>query len=315
METIVILICAIFAFILLVFLSCGAIVFRIACCRNGKLVSKIISSGLDRIYSEHPEIADGQDMLKKREKLEINIQGHDGTPLTGYLISGSCHDRTIICVHGYHSGPMHDFGIATEKLLQSGDLLLIDQRAHGKSGGKYITFGILESRDCKLWAQWLLKERGESHPVYLDGISMGATTVLLASGLELPQNVKGIIADCGFTSPKDILADVSTKIIKINPTILLMSTDIFCRIFAGFSLNEMSTTRAMDKNRLPILFAHGTGDRLVPHHMTQEAFDACTAQKYLVLAKDAEHAMSYFTENERYITAIKNLFAECEKSA
>ena len=315
MEIFLILICAILTFILLIFLSCGAIVFRIACCRNGRLVSKLISSGAKEIYRAHPEIESGRERLKALEKQEISIMGHDGTPLTGYLISGSCHDRTIICVHGYHSEPMHDFGIATEELLESGDLLLIDQRAHGKSGGKYITFGVLESRDCKLWAQWLMKEKGAAHPVYLDGISMGATTVLLASALELPSNVKGIIADCGFTSPRDILADVSTKIIKINPTILLMSTDIFCRIFAGFSLNEMSTTRAMGKNHLPILFAHGTGDRLVPHHMTQEAFDACTAQKYLVLAKDAEHGMSYFAENERYIEAIKNLFIECEKSA
>ncbi len=315
METFFILICAIIAFILLIFLFCGAIVFRIACSRNGKIVSKLISSGAEKLHREYPEIESGREKLINREKQEISITGCDGIHLTGYLISGSNHSRTIICVHGYHSEPMHDFGIATERLLESGDLLLIDQRAHGKSGGKYITFGVLESRDCKLWAQWLLKERGKDHPVYLDGISMGATTVLLASGLDLPSNVKGIIADCGFTSPKDILADVSLKLIKINPTMLLMSADIFCRLFAGFSLGEMSTTRAMDKNKLPILFAHGTGDRLVPHHMTQEAFDACTAQKYLVLAKDAEHGMSYFTENERYIEAIRNLFAECEKSA
>ncbi len=315
METFIILICAILLFILLIFLSCGAIVFRIACSRNGKLVSKIISSGYEKVYKEYPEIAEGRNRLTSLGKREITIQSYDGTQLTGYLLCGNNHNRTIICVHGYHSGPAHDFGAAVEKLLESGDLLLIDQRAHGKSGGKYITFGVRECRDCKAWAQWLLQEKGADHPVYLDGVSMGATTVLLASSLELPPNVKGIIADCGFTSPEDILGDITGKVIKINPTILLKSTDIFCRVFAKFSLYEMSTTRAMQQNRLPILFAHGTADNLVPYRMTQQAFDACTAPKYLVLAENAEHGMSYLIERERYTKAIADLFAECEKSA
>ena len=315
METFVILTSAVLLFLLLVLLASGGAVFHIACARGGKLISKIIATGYEKIYEQFPSIKEGCDKLRQREKQEITIEGHDKTPLTAYFIEGENKERTIICVHGYHSDPIHDFGGAVDKLLKHANLLLIDQRAHGKSGGKYITFGILESQDCKSWAQWLLKEKGENHPVYFDGVSMGATSVLLASSLDLPKNVKGIIADCGFSSPKDIFEDITTRVIKVNPTLLLKSTDLFCRGFAKFSLYENSTLKAMQSNKLPILFAHGTADSLVPYAMTQKAFDACSAKKYLVLAKDAEHGMSYLIDYESYSQAMEKLFKESESAA
>ena len=118
METFFILVCAILLFALLVLLSCGAAVFQIACSRKGKLISKVISSGYEKVYSQYPNIMEGCEKLKKRKKREITIDGHDGTPLTAYYIEGQNKGRTIICVHGYHSGPIHDFGAATDKLLE-----------------------------------------------------------------------------------------------------------------------------------------------------------------------------------------------------
>lgn len=315
METFFILVSAVLLFALLILLFSGGAVFHIACARRGRLISKVIATGYEKIYDEFPSIKEGCEKLRQKEKREVTINGHDGTPLTAYYIEGENKGRTIICVHGYHSDPVHDFGGAVDKLLKQANLLLIDQRAHGKSGGKYITFGILESQDCKAWAQWLLEEKGEGHPVYFDGVSMGATSVLLASGLELPKNVKGIIADCGFSSPKDIFEDITTRVIKVNPTLLLKSTDIFCRGFAKFSLYENSTLKAMETNKLPILFAHGTADSLVPYAMTQKAFDACSAKKYLVLAKDAEHGMSYLIDYDSYSQAMEKLFEESESAA
>ena len=315
METVFILICAVLLFLLLVLLALGGAIFRITCARKGKLISKVISTGYEKIYAKFPSIKEGCDKLRVREKREITIEAHDKTPLTAYYIEGENKNRTIICVHGYHSDPIHDFGGAVDKLLKHANLLLVDQRAHGKSGGKYITFGILESQDCKSWAEWLLVEKGEDHPVYFDGVSMGATSVLLASGLDLPKNVKGIIADCGFSSPKDIFEDITKRVIKVNPVLLLKSTDIFCKGIAKFSLYENSTLKAMESNSLPILFAHGTADSLVPYAMTQKAFDACNAKKYLVLAKDAEHGMSYLIDYESYSQAMEKLFEESESAA
>lgn len=316
MQAFFILFGALILFFFIILLAFGAILFYVVCSRDGKLVSKIISSGGEEIlggYSD--EIKKGQEILKKREKSEISIKSDDGLTLHGIFVKGDEQSRTIICVHGYHGSPVHDFSIATEALLKCGNLLFIDQRSHGKSEGKYITFGVRECRDCKAWADFISDKMGEDHPIYLDGVSMGGTTVLMASALDLPKNVKGIIADCSFTSPYEIVSCIACRIFKREPRLLIASVDLYCRVFAGFSLSENSTVRAMEKNHLPILFAHGTGDSLVPHSMTQAAYDACTSSKNLILAKDAEHGLSYVIDTERYSDAIENLFKVCEKTA
>ena len=316
MKTFIILISAILIFLALIFLTSGAIAFHIVCSRKGRIVKKIISSGEDEMFKNFSEqIENGRNALISRKKTNVSIKSFDGLNLRGYYIEGENPNRTIICVHGYHGSPIHDFGGATEDLLKLANILLIDQRAHGESEGKYITFGVLESRDCIQWAEWLRKEKGQEHNIYLDGVSMGATTVLLASSGGLPSNVRGIIADCGFTSPKEILRDMTQKMFKVNTNILLSSIDIYCRIFAGFSLSQMHTVDAMSKNSIPILFAHGQADNLVPHSMTQAAFDACNAPKHLVLSEKANHGMSYMVDFEKYSKAISALFNECENIA
>lgn len=315
-QTFFILIGAIILFLLIILLVFGAILFYVVCSRDGKLVSRIIATGGEEILSGYSdEIKKGQEILQKREKSEIAIKSDDGLNLHGTFVKGDDVRRTIICVHGYHGSPMHDFSLATEALLKCGNLLFVDQRSHGKSEGKYITFGVRECKDCKAWADFLSSKMGEGHPIYLDGVSMGGTTVLMASALELPQNVKGIIADCSFTSPYEIISCISKRLFKREPRLLIASVDLYCRVFAGFSLNENSTVRAMEKNRLPILFAHGTGDSLVPHSMSQAAYDACKSSKNIILAKDAEHGLSYVIDTKRYSDAIDNLFKICEKTA
>lgn len=314
MQTFFILLFAVLLFFVIILLVFGAVFFHVACSRSGKLVSKIIASGEAGALAPYAEeIEKSKQRLQNSDKHEVTVKSSDGLTLHGYFLKGDDPSRTIMCVHGYHGSPAHDFGLATKDLLKHGNLLMIDQRAHGKSEGKYITFGVRECHDCKMWAQWLCEQMGAQHPVYLDGVSMGGTTVLMASGLELPENVKGIIADCSFTSPHEIICSIAQRVFKSEPKLLIASVDLYCRLFAGFSLRESSTTEAMLKNRLPVLFAHGTGDTLVPHRMTQAAYDACSATKYLVMAKDAEHGLSYVIDNARYSKAISNLFAECEK--
>ncbi len=316
METVLILISALLLFAVLALLSMGGALFSIVCSRRGKLVSKVLADGEKQLMEKYGDkIKKGAEKFSEIPQKEVSIKSFDNLTLHGYLLEGKNHDRTIICVHGYHSSPQHDFGPAAYKLLECADLLFIDQRAHGKSEGKYITLGIKESRDCKAWAEYILKEKGEDHPVYLDGVSMGGTTVLLASSLDLPKNIKGIIADCGFSSPMEILKNITGKFLKTNTDVLLLSTDIYCKLFAKFSLKEMDTAKAMQNNRLPVLFAHGMCDELVPYQMTKDAYDACTTPKFLVLSKDADHGTSYMVDFEKYSEAIENLFIECESAS
>ncbi len=316
MQTFFIFLCAAVLFAVIILLVFGAVFFRIACCRKGRIVKKIISNGrADILDAYKDQLKKGEETLKKQSQKEVCIESEDGLKLYGYFVKGNRPERTIICVHGYHGSPVHDFSIAIDTLLNFGNILFIDQRSHGKSEGRYITFGVWECRDCRAWADWVSKTMGSEHPVYLDGVSMGATTVLMASGLQLPKNVKGIIADCSYTSPYEIMSCISRKMFKREARLLIASVDVYCRVFAGFSLNENSTVKAMEKNHLPILFAHGTGDSLVPHSMTQAAYDACTSSKNLILAKDAEHGLSYIIDTQRYSDAIENLFKACEKTA
>lgn len=314
METFLILICALLLFTVLILLGLGGALFLLLCGRKDKLVKKMLAQGEHNVMGQFSEKIDkGREKFKTLDKREITIKSHDNLTLHGYFVKGNNPQRTIICVHGYRGSPIHDFGPAIENLLDFGNLLLIDQRAHGKSEGKFVTFGIHECRDCKSWANYVAKTMGDDHPVYFDGVSMGGTTVLLASSLDLPQNVKGIIADCSYTSPREILKDITEKFLKTNTDALLFSADIYCRIFANFSLNQMNTPLAMQKNRVPILFAHGKSDSLVPYNMTQSAFDNCNTKKFLVLSETAEHGMSFMADFELYNNAITELFAECEK--
>lgn len=315
LQTFLILISALLLFLVVILTVMCALLFSIVCSRKSRVVSYFLSEGEKKLMEDFGDkIEKGRKLYENRKKEEVSITSFDSLKLHGYYIEGDCHDRTIICVHGYHGSPTHDFGAAVEKLLENGDLLLIDQRSHGKSEGKYITLGVKESQDCKAWAQWLCEKKGENHPVYLDGVSMGATTVLLASSLDLPKNVLGIIADCSYTSPKEILEDITAKVLKTNTGFLIVGVDVFCKLFAGFSLNEMSTKNAMEKNTRPILFAHGMKDNLVPYEMSKQAFDACKTQKHIILSKEADHGTSYMVDFKEYDAAIKNLFLSCEKN-
>ncbi len=317
MKTFLILISALLIFIALILIAMGGAVFFIVCSPKNKIVSKFLSTGEKELMAQFGDkINRGRQIFDSYKKEDVIIESFDGLKLHGYYIEGDCHDRTIICVHGYHGSPVHDFGPAAVKLLERADLLLIDQRAHGQSEGKYITFGINECRDCKAWTEWVLERKGADHPVYLDGVSMGATTVLLSTSQGLPKNVRGIIADCGYSSPREILSSITRKVLKTNTDVLLISVDVFCKAFAGFSLTQMDTASAMKDNKIPILFAHGKKDSLVPYTMSQTAYDACnTEPKFLILSENAEHGLSYMIDFEKYDAAISELFEECERTA
>ena len=158
---------------------------------------------LDR-YGRIPE--QDQEWLKNREQDELEICSTvDDTPLFGRYLRCENPKRIILCAHGYRTNSLKDFaGVARWLHENNCDLLTIDQRGCGKSGGEYITFGAREKYDVLDWLDFVESHNRKGLPVYLYGVSMGAATVSCASGLTLPPNVRGMIADCGYTSMKDI---------------------------------------------------------------------------------------------------------------
>ena len=173
----------------------------------------------------------------------------------------------------------------------------------------------MEHKDCLDWIRYAIERFGENTPVFLWGISMGASTVLMSAGLDLPKNVVGIIADCGFTSPREIFHSVMTSSIKL-PIFLLWGADICCRIMAGFSIDGASTVEAIRDNRLPLLLLHGRADDFVPCWMTEKcAAAAVNCEKDVVLVEEAGHGLSFLVDRDRvYAALVKFLDKLCPKN-
>ena len=300
MTAVWIILAALLAVVLL-----GTVLFLIACRRGPvpDLTKPEVIAKWGRA-EQTEEILAGVRLMQDAEN--IFLPSYDGLRLHGRLLQQPGAKGTILLFHGYRSSWVIDFSIVLPYYFSLGyNLLAVDERAHGESEGTYITFGVRERHDVATWVAYAAMHFGPAHPLILDGLSMGAATVLLASDLELPPSVRGIIADCGFSSPYEIMKSVFRAHCRWLPAgPFLALTDVFTRLFAGFSLKGASTLDAVAKTKLPILFIHGTGDTFVPCSMTQAAYDACAAPKQLVLVPDAGHGCSYLVDRPRVQAAL-----------
>ena len=237
----------------------------------------------------------------------------DGLKLHGRLYRQEGAERTMVLVHGWRGGWNYDFCMGGPWLYEEGyNLLVIDQRAQGDSEGELMTMGLLERKDCHTWLKWLEEHTDcTSVPVYFMGISMGCTTVLMAAGEPMPAYVKGIIADCGYTTPYDMFYHYGHKAFHIPKAVMNLFNQ-YCIRHAGIDLKSYSTVEAMETCQTPIFFVHGKGDTFVPMEMTLEAYNACNGPKRLMLVEDAPHAMSFLFGQEDYIRNAHAFFAECE---
>lgn len=252
------------------------------------------------------EILAGVQLMQNEAAEDIFLRSFDGLRLHGRLLQQPQAKATLLLFHGYRSSWVGDFSIVLPYYYAQGyNLLVVDQRAHGQSEGSYITFGIRERRDVQTWAEYAAMHFGPTHPLFLDGLSMGATTVLLAAALPLPKSVRGILADSGFTSPYEIMRSVLRAHCRfLPPQPLLALLNVFTRLFAGFSLKEANTPDALRDTVLPVLLLHGKADTFVPYTMSQAAYDACASQKQLVLVDGAGHGYSYLVDRPRVQAAI-----------
>lgn len=242
----------------------------------------------------------------------IHIRGQDGTTLVGHLFRTAGAKRVVLAMHGWRSGWARDFGAVADFLHGSGcTVLYAEQRGQGRSSGEYMGFGMVERFDCLEWVKWLNAAGFDASPIYLAGISMGASTVLMAAGSrELPENVVGIIADCGFTSAKAEWQHVSEKNLKVGYRRRDKHVDALCRRKIEVKPDGYSTLDAMKVCRTPVLFIHGADDSFVPVEMTLENYAACKAPKNLLIVAGANHGMSYFYDREGYEKAVGQFFRE-----
>lgn len=283
-------------------LGVGYLGFRVAIVKGHELDIEnreaLRGSSWDLFYDE---IWEGISWIQSHESEEVEIESVDGLKLRGRLIENPDAKGTVLMFHGYRTHPEVDFSASSHVYYESGNhILLIDQRASGKSEGKYIGFGVLESRDCKSWAEYIEKRFGPDKEIIIAGLSMGASTVLMAAGLGLPENVTGIVADSAFSSPKEIIQKKIHQSYHCNGRLITAGIGLFSRMLAGYSLDEMSVLDAMKENQIPVFFIHGKKDRLVPVEMTIRAAKLCPAPKEVLLVEEGEHGTGYLMENETY---------------
>ena len=265
---------------------------------SNELVSKSLSS------ENAKRIAEGIAWVHSRDCEHIYITSFDGLKLHAKLLKNPIPSgRIMLLAHGYHSFPEYDFSCAFRLYYNLGyDMLLIDQRTHGESEGKYITFGVRERYDILKWCEYLDGRFGKDRRIVLGGISMGCTAVLLAAGLpSLPDSVIGIVADCGFTSPYYEFAHVMKHSMHIPVFPFLDIASAISKSVMGFGFRDCTTVDAVKKTHLPILFIHGEDDTFVPPENTIINYDACISRKELILVPDAGHGLSFLVD-ERLCT-------------
>ena len=229
----------------------------------------------------------------------VEIKSFDGLTLRGRYYQLKPDAPIEIMMHGYHGNIERDLSGGVFRALNIGhNVLMFDHRGSGLSDGNVLTFGINESRDCRKWIDYVLNDINPDAKIILSGVSMGAATAMITSGFDdLPDNVVGIIADCGYTSPKEIIIQVA-KSMHV-PKVFVYPVGLIARIFGGFDY-KYSTKDSLSKTSVPIILVHGLSDDFVPSYMTDENYDVCSSpNKNKILVENATHGYSFLVDEKR----------------
>lgn len=255
-------------------------------------------------------------IIEKREWLassigeEYFIKSRDGLLLAGkYIPAPEPTHKTVIAVHGYRSCGTYEFAAISEMYHRRGfNVLLVDNRAHGDSEGKYIGFGVLDCYDLKCWVDYFCENIDPDAEIYLHGISMGGTTVLLYGGIGLSANVRGIISDCAFTNAYDVIQSIFAQRHRFNLNTLIKAASAVCKVKAGYAFDEMSTADAVPEISVPALFIHGSSDVFVPTEMSKANYSVCKSRKRLLIIPGAGHAECFYHSPKTYEKHIFEFF-------
>ncbi|MCX4315350.1 MAG: alpha/beta hydrolase [Lachnospiraceae bacterium] len=292
--------------------------FEVAIPRNSRiphLKKKENEEGLRQEIEQ--QIGAAIEWLREQKTEQLTVRSYDGLMLKGTLFPADVDAATkiILAVHGYRNRGEREFAAMAPFFHRLGyHLVLVDDRAHGESEGDYIGYGWQDHFDCETWIDYLIERFGKEAEIVLYGISMGAATVMITAGDRLPGQVKGVIADCGYTSAMDQFRFVLKTVYHLPAFPLLPLTRRLTRRKAGYDFEDCDAKTALGRAELPFLFIHGDRDDFVPTSMGKENFEACTSkEKEFLLIEGAGHAQSYFVDTKRYEKAVEEFLSKLEK--
>jgi len=238
----------------------------------------------------------------------FTIESFDGLTLHGDYFEYAPGAPVELMFHGYRGTAERDLSGGVQRCFLLGrSTLLVDQRCSSRSGGSVITFGIREHRDCLSWVDFMVRHFGPEVKIILTGISMGAATVTMTADKDLPPNVLGILADCGYSSPKAIIQKV-IRDMGIPPALGYPFVKLGAKLFGRFDLEADSPEAAVKNAKVPVIFYHGENDAFVPWDMSRRNFESCASRKALVTVPGAGHGLSYPVDPERYLSALAEFF-------
>ena len=258
-----------------------------------------------RVYEPfHGMITEWTKEARRLPHEDMEITSFDGLTLRGKYYEYAKDSPLELIFHGYRGTAERDLSGGIERCFKLGrSALVIDQRAHGRSDGRVITFGVRERKDCLSWIDYATRRFGKERKIIITGVSMGAATVMMAAGEDLPENVVCVLADCGYSSAKEIIKKVMRRM-NLPAELLYPFVRLGARIYGGFDLEENPPIEAMKRCKVPVIFIHGDTDNFVPFEMSRELFDALDGPKSLVAIPGAGHGLAYPANKELYLSSL-----------
>jgi fermentation-respiration switch protein FrsA (DUF1100 family) len=239
----------------------------------------------------------------------VQITSFDGLVLRGRYYEYAPGAPIELMLHGYRGESERDMSGGVQRCFALGrSSLVVDQRSCGRSEGTVITFGAKEHKDCLYWVEYMVKRFGPDVKIILTGISMGAATVVMASGCDLPKNVIGVLADCGCSSAREIIKLVIRNRIGLPPDLAYPFVRLGAKLFGGFDPDTASPVDYIKNTKVPVIFYHGDADDFVPSYMSQDMFDACPSRKELVIIPGAAHGLSFPKDPDTYLRTLSAFF-------
>ena len=240
---------------------------------------------------------------------EVHVKSYDGLDLYGRYYHSKDGAPINIQFNGYKGNGLRDMAGGLQLCLELGyNVLLVDQRAHGFSEGKSITFGVKERFDVLTWINYVIDRFGKDSKILIQGISMGAATVMMACTLELPKNVIGVVADCPYSSPKGIIRRVMKVSLHLNDRIIYPFMYLSALILAHFKISDATALEGAKMAKIPVLIIHGTADMLVPIEMSEEMVNANPEYISIVKVEGAPHGLSFLENNELYRKSVISFY-------
>ena len=237
---------------------------------------------------------------------QIEITSFDGLKLVSYYLPAKeKSNKTLIMAHG-HSSYAQETGCMVEYYYSQGfNVLVPDNRAHGKSQGTAVGMGWLDRLDYLKWIDTVIELNGADTEIVLHGMSMGASALMFLSGETLLSNVKCIIEDSGYTSLKELF---KLKLNKLPSFPIIHIASLICKLRANYFFSDANCRKQVEKSNVPILFVHGSKDPDVPEKMVHELYDLANCEKELFIAKNSGHVEAFITDRDDYIIAMENFY-------